>query len=124
MYDPSDKNLTKTRHYHVSVGPLEVNIYNLQGMDFVGPYTDIIFPDAESAVRAWAGLANEIGQIRLEKEVQIEDDDIEELIEDISSSEWSFTYEDGLPNIGFEFGDGEQFITLTDCDGCLPKSNN
>lgn len=121
---PKNSNRTKTKHYHVTVGPLEVNLYNLRGLTFVGPYYDIIFEDAEEAVRTWAGIANEISQVNIDKEVHIHDEDVEELIDEISSAEWSFTYDDGYPNIGYEFGDYEQYVTLTDCSNCLPKSNN
>lgn len=121
---PSKENLTKTKHYHVTVGPLEVNTYNIKGLTFMGPYNDVIVEDAEQAVRTWAGLANSIAQVTIEPYAHISDEDVEEIIEDVTSSEWAFEYDTGEINVGYEFGEGEQFVTISDCGGCIPKSNN
>lgn len=123
---PKESSRTKTRHYHVMVGPEEVNLYNVRGLRYAGPFYDLIFPDAESAVRAWAGVANEIAQVTYssEKEIHIDEEDIEDLIEEISSHEWSFTYDDDMPNVGYEFGEEGHFVGLSDCGGCMPRSNN
>lgn len=121
----SDKNVTRTRHYHVAVGPTGiVNLYNLKGLSLSGPYYDVLVEDAEEAVCLWADLANQLSQQGIEYQQYVEWEDVEEIVEGILEHEPFFEYDDDEPNIGFEVGEGDQHVLIWDCGGCVPKGNN
>lgn len=120
------KTVTRTRHYHVAVGPAGlVNLYNIKNLDMAGPYYDIIVDDAEEAVCLWADTANNLFQEGFEYEQYIEWEEIEDIVEQIVEHEPFFEYsEEDEPNVGFAVGEGDQHVLMWDCGGCVPKGNN
>lgn len=116
---------TKNRHYHVTVGPPEVNVYDASNTTrMAGPYYDVIVSNAEDAVRLWATLANTILQTDILTLEQVSQEEVDAITEDILGSEWQFEYEESSINVGYEIGHDDQFIAITDCGGCVPRTTN
>lgn len=101
------------QHFHVRVGPDEVDIYGVMEMPYAGPYYDFIVDDPEEAAEIWIDmLITHIDGLLTEEEQ-------EELFEDIVSCAG---LEPGF--FGFEMNDLGFTFRLEECYGCIPKHNN
>ena len=101
-------------HFHVRVGPDEVDDYNVLEVPYAGPYYDIIVDDVEDAACMW------IDMIDTHLEGLLTEDEEDVLYEDIiESAGWE---EPGC--FGFELSDLGFILRLDECYGCIPKHNN
>lgn len=113
-----DKTLTRVgqQHFHVSVGPQLVDIYNNLEVPFLGPYYDVIVDDIIKAGHLWIDL------IHAHIKNFLDDEELEIIFSDLEDYAGFSPDPDG-EGIYFELDQGID-VKLEECYGCVPKHTN